>query len=90
MANFSLSVKMEGEDEAQVFPVKPRTVMAFERHFKVGLGTAFTKEPRMEHQYWLGWECMRSSGQVVKPFDQWLNDVDECEIIGPKGDDEAT
>lgn len=90
MANFNMSVKMDGEEQPTVYPVKPRTVLAFERHFKVGMGTAFTKEPKMEHQYWLAWECMRSSGIAVKPFETWLEQVDEVEIADPKGVDGAT
>lgn len=88
MANFSMSVKMEGDEQPTVFPVKPRIVLAFERHFKTGMGTAFTKEPKMEHQYWLAWECMRTSTDGVKPFEKWLDTVDEVEIV-PKEDDEA-
>lgn len=90
MANFSMSVKMDGDTSAIVLPVKPRTILAFERHFNLGMGKAFTTDPKMEHQYWLAWECMRSTVGGVKPFETWLEQVEEVEIINPKEDDEAT
>ncbi len=62
------------------FTVRPKTIVAFERHFKVGLSTAFIKEQKSEHLYWLAWEAERSSGNVVKPFDQWLDTIASVDI----------
>ncbi len=54
------------------FIVRPKTIVAFERHFKIGLAQAFSRDQKQEHVYWLGWEAERFAGNVVKPFDQWL------------------
>ena len=58
---------------SDTFPVRPKTIVAFERHFKVGLAQAFSRDQKQEHVYWLGWESERAAGNVVKPFDQWLD-----------------
>jgi hypothetical protein len=66
-------VKSDGTQAT--YEVSPRSIVAFERHFKSGLTTAFAKEQRYEHTYWLAWESEKQSGVVVKPFDSWLEDV---------------
>jgi hypothetical protein len=83
MASFNVQVVMG--DHTHVFPVKPRTILAFERKFAMGMGKAFTQDHRHEHIFFLGWEAMRSSGHVVKPFESWLEEVEEVELI-PKED----
>jgi len=86
MAGFNISVTIDGEE--QLLPVKPKSVVAFERQFKMGLTRAFGADQKMEHIYWLGWEAMRASGVVVKPFDQWLDTVDECQLVPKEADPE--
>lgn len=54
--------------------VLPKTLVAFERQFKVGIGSLST-DPRMEYIYWLAWDAEKTSGAIVKPFDGWLDDV---------------
>jgi hypothetical protein len=87
MASFNVQVVIG--DQTHIFPVKPRTVLAFERKFAMGMGKAFTQDQRHEHIYFLGWESMRSSGHVVKPFEAWLDEVEEVELI-PKEDNAVT
>jgi hypothetical protein len=60
--------------------ITPRTVVAFERHFKVGLANAFSNEQKMEHLYWLAWDAERVSGQVVALFDKWLETIVSVDI----------
>ncbi len=57
------------------YEVTPRTVVAFERFFKVGLAAAFSNDQKMEHLYWLAWDSERVSGAVVPLFDKWLETV---------------
>ena len=61
------------DQTTDMFTVRPKTIVAFERHFKVGLAQAFSRDQKQEHVYWLGWESERAAGNVVKPFDQWLD-----------------
>lgn len=61
--------------------ITPRTVVAFERHFKTGLAAAFTNEQKMEHLYWLAWDAERMSGNVVPLFDKWLENIVSVELL---------
>lgn len=79
MIGLRLAITTEGE--TQTLNITPRTAVAFERHFKTGLAKAFSQEQRLEHLYWLGWETLRSSGTVVKPFDAWLESVEKVEFV---------
>jgi hypothetical protein len=87
MASFNVQVTIA--DQNHVFPVRPRTVLAFERKFGMGMAKAFGTDQRHEHIYFLGWEAMRSSGHVVKPFETWLDEVEEVELL-PKDESGAT
>lgn len=57
------------------YQITPRTVVAFERFFKVGLAAAFTNDQKMEHLYWLAWDAERIAGNIVPLFDKWLESV---------------
>lgn len=69
---------------SDLYPVRPKTIVAFERNFKIGLSNAFTKEQKQEHVYWLGWDAEKSSGAVVKPFESWLDGILSVEIEAEK------
>ena len=64
-------------------PVRPRTQVAYERHFK----TQLSDEMTMEGLYWLAWHA---SNEGVK-FDTWLDTIDEvaAEAIDDDEDDES-
>jgi hypothetical protein len=62
------------------YQITPRTVVAFERFFKVGLAAAFTNDQKMEHLYWLAWDAERIAGSVVPLFDKWLETVVSVEM----------
>lgn len=77
----SLNLRVTTADGAREYEVKPKTVVEFERQFGMGIGKAFQTEQRAEHIYWLAWRSVKDSGQVVKPFDGWLEDVADVEMI---------
>lgn len=68
------------DQTSDTYPIRPKTIVAFERHFKVGLSQAFVKDQKSEHLYWLAWECERTSGVAVKPFDTWLDGIDMVDM----------
>ena len=80
MIGGSLQVTLPGE--VITVPVTPRAAVNFERHFKVSLTKALTEMEMMEHWFYLGWECVRLSGRVVKPFDGWLEEVQSVQFVG--------
>lgn len=63
------------------YPVTPKVIVEFERHFKTGLQAAFLNDQHMEHTFWLGWKAEHLAGQVVKPFDGWLDEVARVELV---------
>ena len=63
----------------------PAAIVAFERKFGLGLGKALA-ESRVEHLAWLAhhaaWrEAKDGDGAAVKPFDDWLADLEDIESI---------
>jgi hypothetical protein len=62
------------------YPVTPRVIVAFERHFKTGLANAFATEQKLEHVYWIAWEAERAAGNLVKLFDEYLDTISHVEL----------
>jgi hypothetical protein len=80
MKNWRITVtKTDGTSSE--FEITPRTVVAFERYFKTGLGNAFTNDQKLEHLYWLAWDAERISGNVVAVFDKWLETVSSVDMV---------
>lgn len=48
--------------------ITPAVEYAFEQHKGKGFHRAFREEERQSDVYWLAWECIRRSGETVKPF----------------------
>jgi hypothetical protein len=46
----------------------------------MGIGKAFNEQKR-EHQHYLAYLAMKASGAVVKPFDGWLEQVENTEVL---------
>jgi hypothetical protein len=63
------------------FAISPKVQVEFERQYKTGIGKAFENDLKMEHIYWLGWKAMHYAGRVVKPFDTWLDEIVEIEVV---------
>jgi len=76
----SLSCKVWIAGTENEYPVTPKVEVEFERKFGVGIGKAFEQQKR-EHQHYLAWLAVKSSGAVVKPFDGWLEDVENTEVM---------
>ena len=48
--------------------ITPRIEYAFELYAKKGFHKAFRDDEKQSDVYWLAWECLRTRGEVVKPF----------------------
>lgn len=69
-------VKLDGS--AETYPITPKSMVAFERHFACGIGVMSNPSTvRMEHIYWLGWDAEKTNGKVIKPFDDWIDTISE-------------
>ena len=74
---FGLTLRIVSEDGDGEVPVKPSTIVAFERQFQTGLGRAFQNDQKAEHVYWLAWKASGSK----KGFDAWLETVMDVQIV---------
>jgi uncharacterized NAD(P)/FAD-binding protein YdhS len=74
---FGLTLRIVSEDGDVEVPVKPSTIVAFEREFQTGLGRAFQTDQKAEHVYWLAWKASSSK----KGFDVWLDTVFDVQIV---------
>ena len=79
MISMTLRVTVAGETNE--YTVGPKVQVAFEREWKTGLPKAFSTEQRMEHMYWIAWKAQQAAGVVVKPFDGWLETVENVEVV---------
>lgn len=77
----SLNLRVVTDNGEKIYTVGPKVQVAFEREFKLGLPVAFSREQKVEHLYWLGWKAAHAAGEVVKPFDGWLENVESVEIV---------
>jgi hypothetical protein len=72
--------KASGEES--VHEISPAIEYAFETHQKMGFHKYFRDEEKQTGLYWLAWECLRRSGETVKPFgDQFLETLKKVEIV---------
>jgi len=78
-----LSVKIVLADGSEFqYSLRPRIIVAFEQKFGAGFAKLLGNEQRLEHIYWLGWEALKSNGQVVKPFGaDFLDTVKSVELV---------
>lgn len=68
MDGIQIRIKQVDKDE-EVFVVRPRNIVAFERKFGKGLNELLMKEQKVEQVYWLAHNVLQSNGAVLKPFD---------------------
>lgn len=81
MAKALLHLTVEHDNGApETFDVRPATVVGFERKFGIGFAAALS-DLHMEHMYWLAWDSEHKAGNVVKPFDAWLESVVDVDIV---------
>jgi hypothetical protein len=69
--------------EIQTFPITPIIEVAFEKWAKGGFSKIFRDNERATDIYWLAWECIRRSGEIVKPHDSddFLGTLKSVEVI---------
>jgi hypothetical protein len=52
----------------QEYEITPVIEYAFEQHFKEGFHKSLIEKQMQSSVYWICWEAIRRSGEVVKPF----------------------
>lgn len=73
-------VRTDGSDSTH--QITPAVEFAFESYAKMGLHRAFRELEMQTHVYWLAWECIRRSGETVKPFGEgFLETLVRVEVL---------
>ena len=68
--------------EETTHQITPSVEYAFEQYAKKGFYRAFSEDQKQSDVYWLAWECLRKSGETVKPFgEQFLETIKKVEIL---------
>jgi hypothetical protein len=67
--------------EVSEHQVTPAIEMAFERYAKKGFHKAFRDDEKQSDVYWLAWECIRRSGETVKPLDDFVDTLVRVEVL---------
>lgn len=73
-------VRTDGSDSTH--QITPAVEFAFENYAKMGLHRAFRELEMQTHVYWIAWECIRRSGETVKPFGpEFLETLVRVEVL---------
>jgi hypothetical protein len=66
----------------QEFEITPVIEYAFELHAKKGFHKALLEDQKQSDIYFLVWECIRRSGETVKPFGEaFLETLKGVEVL---------
>jgi hypothetical protein len=78
-----LNIKVRTTDGNEgVYPLRPKTIVAFEQKFNKGFAKLLSEDQKLEHVYFLAWGAMRDSGKVVKPWGEgFLGELDSVELV---------
>ena len=68
-------------DKSDSYPLSPRIIVSCEQKFNMGIGKALESQ-RMEILYFLAYEAVKRSGEVLKPYgDEFLESLVSVELI---------
>jgi hypothetical protein len=64
------------------YPITPLVQYGFEIYAKKGFHKAFIEDSMQTSLFWLSWECIRRSGETVKPFgEQFIETLANVEVL---------
>jgi hypothetical protein len=62
--------------------ITPSVEYAFEQYKGKGFHKSFREEEKQSDLYWLAYECIRKTGEIVKPFGiEFLETLKSVEVI---------
>jgi hypothetical protein len=59
--------------------VTPKVIVGAERQFAKPMSQIFGENASFEALCWTAWKASQSAGIIVKPFDEWLDEIDSIE-----------
>ena len=70
------------DNSIEEFEITPVIEYSFEQHFKKGFHKSLIEDQMQSSVYWLCWEAIRRSGQVVPPFgEKFLETIKGVEVL---------
>ena len=70
------------DNSVEEFEITPVIEYSFEQHFKKGFHKSLIEDQMQSSVYWLCWEAIRRSGQVVPPFgEKFLETIKGVEVL---------
>jgi len=64
------------------YPITPLVQYGFEIWAKKGFHKSFMEDQSQTSVFWLAWECIRRSGETVKPFgEQFIETLTTVEVL---------
>ncbi len=88
--SMKITLRVLHDGTESVLTAGPAVIVAFERKWGLGIGRAMA-EVRVEHLAWLAhqaaWRDAQNNGGSVKPFDGWLDGLEDIEAVGEDDDE---
>ena len=89
MDGLKIKVKTSDGDEG-LYPLRPKTLVAFEQKFNKGFAKLLTEDQKLEHVYFLAHGALKDAGVVVKPFGEAFLDTLEAVELASDPNSEST
>ena len=89
--SMKITLRVCHDGTESVLTAGPAAIVAFERKWGLGIGKAMA-EVKVEHLAWLAhqaaWRKAKAGdGPAVKPFDDWLDALEDIEAVGEDDDE---
>jgi hypothetical protein len=70
------------DGQVQEFEITPILEWSFENYAKMGFHKALLENQKQSDIFWLCWEAIRRSGEVVKPFgEEFISTLKNVEVL---------
>jgi hypothetical protein len=70
------------DGQVQEFEISPILEYSFEQYAKKGFHKALIEDQKQSDVFWLCWEAIRRSGEIVKPFgEDFISTLKNVEVL---------
>jgi hypothetical protein len=69
------------QGDAYEVNITPKVVVELERQFHKPMTEILGESVTFEAIYWAAWKGSQISGRPTKPFDEWLDDIENVEPV---------
>ena len=70
------------DGQVQELEITPVIEYSFEQHFKKGFHKSLIEDQMQSSVFWICWEAIRRSGEVVKPFgEDFISTLKSVEVL---------